>query len=80
MFLHHIFKFIHTKLGTPPLLGDVDPLGAGELAVAPRTSATGSCSADELDDLVSVDLGHWALGLSKGATQTRLEPPLGTAG
>lgn len=44
-FCHHVFKFIRTKLGKPPLLGDVDPLGARELAVAPRTPVTGSCSA-----------------------------------
>ena len=34
---------------------------------------------DELYDLVSMDLGHCDLGLSKGTTHTCLEPQLGTA-
>ena len=85
LFCHHVFKFILIKLSKSPLLRDVHHWLLGNLNLAlleglnhmPLVLRLG---VDWHYDLVNVDPGHCALGLSKGMVNTCLEPRLGTAG
>ena len=84
IFYHHIFKFILIKLSKSPLLRDVHLLTARELELGPAGRLNHmplvlQLGVDGHYDLVNVDPGHCALGLSKGMAHTCLEPRLGTA-
>ena len=84
LFCHHVLKFIGIALGKSPLLGDMDLLTARELELGPAEGFNHMLlvlqfGADGHYDLANVDPGHCALGLSKGAAHTCLEPRLGNS-
>ena len=83
LFCLHVFKFIHIKLNTSPLLGDVDLLVARELELGPVWGLSPmllvlQLGADGHYDLDNEDPSHCVLGLSKGTLHSCLDPRLGT--
>ena len=77
-FCHHVFKFTHIKLGKSHFLEMRTFWWPGDLKLALEDLSLMllvlQLGVDELYDLVSMALGHCALGLPKGTTHTCLEP------
>lgn len=83
-FCHHVFKFTHIKLGKSHFLEMWTFWWPGNLKLALEDLSLMllvlQLGVDGLYDLAGVGPGHCALGLSKGITDTYLQPGLRVAG